>query len=119
MELSDSLKKAWEDEVRRQLSKPLLGQFKELTEEEKDAHQKLMSHRLWVVGYYMGLGTRNPIAELHRPDLESVQGILYRPYFLECQGCDAGEYAEAPPAWPCRTALIIMKQNDLDWDKNE
>ena len=44
----------------------------------------------------------HPIIELHSPGTQSWS-------LDECQGCDAGAYAEESPEWPCRTINLILE----------
>lgn len=44
----------------------------------------------------------HPIIELHSPGTSSWS-------LDECQGCDAGSYAEEAPGWPCRTIDLILE----------
>ena len=47
----------------------------------------------------------HPIIELHSPGTQSWS-------LDECQGCDAGAYAEEAPEWPCRTINLILEGLD-------
>jgi hypothetical protein len=43
------------------------------------------------------------VVALHSPD----EGQYVPRTFAECDGCDAGLYAESGIDWPCRTILVI------------
>ncbi|WP_130011982.1 hypothetical protein [Serinicoccus sediminis] len=75
-------------------------------DEVRRAHALWSSNALWssVAGRSDVLGK---VAALHSPDPG-------RRSWLYCTGCDAGSYAEDSPEWPCRTALLIAAEFDLD-----
>lgn len=45
------------------------------------------------------------VLELHKPTPATHYGD-----YVECYGCDMGDYAEGPADWPCTT---IMKINEF------
>lgn len=57
-------------------------------------------------------GMRNA-RELHEPHWYSA--ICEKPIqaWLVCYGCDAGPYADGPPAWPCRTAKLVYSEEEI------
>jgi hypothetical protein len=52
------------------------------------------------------------IRELHRPHWRDPLGQSGQ-VWLACHGCDAGDYAEGPALWPCRTAKIVYTAKEI------
>jgi hypothetical protein len=50
------------------------------------------------------------VVKLHRPD----EGQYAPKTYAECDGCDAGLYAESGIDWPCRTILTINAHAHVD-----
>ena len=50
------------------------------------------------------------VVKLHRPD----EGAYAPKTYAECNGCDAGLYAESGIDWPCRTILVINAYAHVD-----
>lgn len=44
------------------------------------------------------------VVRLHEP-MPASAGTPYR----TCAGCDWGDYADGPPAWPCRTTKAVAR----------
>lgn len=54
------------------------------------------------------------VRELHRPLWhDPLTHVGERQVWLVCRGCDEGDHAEGPPAWPCRTAEIVYGAGEI------
>lgn len=79
----------------------------EPTEEQKERYHQRCLKAAETMTEYIGLDDR--IAQLHTP-----HGWREGWLFAQCQGCDFGGFEGEMPDWPCRTALIVMEQHDLN-----
>lgn len=61
------------------------------------------ARRKWAALVEVNQGTlAGRVAELHRPDNDDGTVV--------CSGCDAGDFAEFSPEWPCRTIDLMTME---------